>query len=60
MRKKTHSHSCRIDVYPRKGHPGKNVSPLHNGLKKSDVVKIFNRFYRDQVNELYRAVKNID
>jgi hypothetical protein len=60
MQRKTHNHSCRIDGYSKKGSAGKNVSPLHTGVKKSEVVKIFNRFYRDQVNDLYRAVKNID
>jgi hypothetical protein len=60
MPKKTYDHSCRVDgiLCSKKQGAGKKVSPLHNMPGKKEFVSVFNRFYREQVEELYRAVKN--
>ena len=59
MKKKHYIHSCEI-AGMKKRSTGKNVSPNHKSVRKKDLVNVYNRFYRDQVADLYRAVKNTD
>ena len=36
---------------------GKKVSPLHHGVNSKSVLDVYNRYYREPVSALYRAVK---
>jgi len=57
MRKK-HVHSCELDgsFYGKKRTTGKKVSPNHRSVSKKDLVKVYNKFYKDQVAALYKAI----
>ena len=44
----------------KKRSTGKKVSPNHRSVGKKDLVNVYNRFYREQVADLYRAVKGDD
>ena len=57
MKKKGFVQSCEI-AGMKKRSTGKKVSPNHKSVGKKDLVSIYNRFYRDQVADLYRAVKS--
>lgn len=37
---------------------GKHVSPNHRSVRKKDLVEVYNRFYKSQVSDLYRAVRD--
>lgn len=60
MRKKEKKHIHSVDfggsIYGKKRTTGKRVSPNHKSVKKKDLVEIYNKFYRDQVAALYKAI----
>jgi len=59
VKKKRYVQSCEITGM-RKRRTGKKVSPNHRSINKKDLVNVYNRFYRDQVADLYKAVKSLD
>lgn len=62
MKKRRHVHFCEFgNDLPKHGtSTGKKVSPLHNSKKTVTLKGIFERYYRDQVAALYRAIRNAD
>ena len=57
--KKKYTQSCSMgpaaDATERSS--GKKISPLHNrGVNRKSLASIYDKYYRDQVAELYRAV----
>jgi hypothetical protein len=57
--KKKFTHSVNMGTSAGKGKrtTGMNVSPLHNkGVSRKALTDIYNKYYRDQVSALYRAV----
>lgn len=52
MKKKRHSHSCNMPG----PNSGKNVSPMHRGVTSKAITQMYNKYYRDQVAALYRAL----
>lgn len=59
MKKKGFIQSCEISGMKKRS-TGKKVSPNHRSVGKKDLVNVYNRFYREQVADLYRAVKGDD
>lgn len=59
MKKKRYVQSCEITGM-RKSSGGKKVSPNHRSVNKKDLVSVYKRFYKDQVADLYRAVRSED
>lgn len=59
MKKKGFVQSCEI-AGMKKRSTGKKVSPNHRSVGKNDLVNVYNRFYREQVADLYRAVNGDD
>ncbi len=60
MKKKTHVHACNLggENVREKSHVGKKVSPLHNkNVDSKALASIYNKYYKDQVAALYRAIK---
>ncbi|MDP8299128.1 MAG: hypothetical protein P9L88_04420 [Candidatus Tantalella remota] len=60
MKKKTHVHACNLGSAEirKKSHVGKKVSPLHNkNVDSKALASIYNKYYKDQVSALYRAVR---
>ena len=58
MKEKRFSHSVKLkkkSLGTRKFF-GKKVSPEHNNISKESLKSVFDRCYRDQASELYRAV----
>ena len=45
-------------IYGKRHAGGKNVSPNHRSVEvdKKDLITIYNKFYKDQVAALYRAI----
>jgi hypothetical protein len=62
MRKRKYTHLCNTKgtLYGRKRSTGKNVSPNHRSIAphKKDIAELYNKFYRDQVAALYRAIRD--
>jgi len=57
VKKKGYVQSCEISGMKKRS-TGKKVSPNHKSMGKKGLVNVYNRFYRDQVADLYRAVKS--
>lgn len=59
MKKKTFLQACELgaELYGKKGGSRKKVSPIHNKVSKKNVRDVYDRFYKDQVAALYRAVQ---
>ena len=60
MSKKAYTQSCRMQEmsYQKNQSRVRNVSPAHNKINKKELVSVFNRFYKEQVADLYKAVRN--
>ncbi|MBD3380258.1 MAG: hypothetical protein GF408_07345 [Candidatus Omnitrophica bacterium] len=58
MKKKRFLHGCELNstIYGKKGGPRKKVDPVHNRVSPKDVKEVYEKFYKDQVAALYRAV----
>jgi hypothetical protein len=55
---KKHTHACNLGdpVGSRRTSIGKKVSPLHKGADRRALSEIYDKYYKDQVSALYRAV----
>ena len=53
-----HTHACNLGAPAgnRKNSIGKKVSPLHKGVDRRALSEVYNKYYKDQVSALYRAV----
>ena len=62
MRKKTkrHVHSLNLGdgTFAPKKSTSKNVSPNHKSVSRKELITVYNKFYKNQVAALYRAVHN--
>ena len=60
--KKKHIQACDLDgsIYGKKRLYKKKVSPNHKSMNKKDLMKVYNKFYRDQVSALYKAIHHTD
>ncbi len=63
MKKRNHTHSCvtPVPALGEKRFAGKNVSPNHRSVKPSrkTLKAAYNKFYKNQVEALYRAVQGM-
>ena len=59
MNKKRYVHACNTAGFtkPQRRTSGKKVSPLHVRVEERAMSEVFNRYYRDQVAALYKAVQ---
>ena len=57
--KKKYIQSCEFggSIYGKKRTTGKKVSPNHRSVSKKDLVRVYNKFYKDQVAALYKAIE---
>ena len=62
MKRKRFSHSVKMTKEGSGARKffGKKVSPEHNNVSKGSIRSVYDRFYRDQVSELYKAVMKND
>jgi len=57
MKKKNiHPVELGSSIYGKKRSTSKKVSPIHKSVSKKDLIKVYNKFYKSQVNALYRAI----
>ena len=59
MRKnKKHVQACNLNnpVTGKRQAGGKKVSPLHKGVDRRALTDMYNKYYKDQVSALYRAI----
>lgn len=56
--KKKYIQACEItgSIYGKKRAIGKRVSPNHMSVNREELAKVYNKFYKDQVTALYRAL----
>ncbi|MCK4852379.1 MAG: hypothetical protein KAS86_04615 [Candidatus Omnitrophica bacterium] len=56
--KKKYIQACEVggSIYGKKHTTEKRNTAGHGKASKKDIVKVYNRFYRDQVAALYRAI----
>ena len=56
--KKKYIQACEVggSIYGKKRPAGKGDNPGRGKASKKDLVRVYNRFYRDQVAALYRAI----
>jgi hypothetical protein len=56
--KKKFIQACEItgSIYAKKRAGGKMVSPIHMSVNREELAKVYNKFYKDQVTALYRAL----
>ena len=59
MKKKRFVQPCNISGMGKRN-IGKKVSPNHRSVNKKELLDVYNQFYRDQVADLYRAVRSTD
>jgi hypothetical protein len=59
MKKKKYIQACEIggSIYGKRRACGKKVSPLHRGVSSTNLREVYDKFYRDQVAALYRAIQ---
>ena len=57
-KKKRFIQACEIggSIYGRKRAAGKKVSPLHRSVGTKAVREVYDKYYRDQVTALYKAI----
>ena len=58
MEEKKHLQRCELNgsLYGKKRTTDKKGSTPYNGVNKDDLMKIYNKFYKNQVAALYRAI----
>ena len=58
MKKRRHIQKCAMDgtIYGKRRSTGKKVSPAHNHPDKDDLLRVYNKFYKNQAAALYRAI----
>ncbi len=58
-KKKRFIQACEIggSIYGKKRSRGKKVSPLHRSVNNGSLREVYDRFYKDQVAALYRAIQ---
>jgi len=56
--KKRHIQACELtgSIYGKKRSYDKKVSPNHKSVGKQELLQVYNKFYKDQVAALYRAI----
>jgi len=59
MKKKRFIQACEMggSIYGQKRSSGKKVSPMHNTVNKKSLMEVYDKFYKDQVSAVYKAVK---
>ncbi|MFQ5952232.1 MAG: hypothetical protein ACE5JK_02385 [Candidatus Omnitrophota bacterium] len=58
MRKKKYIQACEmgVSIYGKK--KGKKVNTRYKNVRKKDLANVYNKFFKDQVSALYRAINN--
>jgi len=58
MKKKGFIQACNISgsIYGRKNKAKRSTQHSKSSINKKEVVEVYNKFYRDQVSALYRAI----
>jgi len=58
--KKRYLQACEVggSIYGKKRQTGKQHHANVNRISKKDVVEVYNKFYKDQVAALYKAIHN--
>ncbi len=61
MKKKKHTLACDLSgsIYGKKGMGRKKVSPNHKSVGRKELTDVYDKFYKNQVAALYRAINNI-
>ncbi|HNX91307.1 MAG TPA: hypothetical protein PKY78_05735 [Candidatus Omnitrophota bacterium] len=56
--KKKFLHACSIggSIYGKIGTPKRATFQHNNKVEKKDVVEVYNKFYKNQVSALYKAI----
>jgi lysine/ornithine N-monooxygenase len=62
MKKKKYVHAVKLNTSDksRKGSTTKKVRTRYKSVNKKALSDIFDKYYKNQVNALYRAVNDID
>jgi hypothetical protein len=57
MKKKRYIQACEVNgsMYGKKT-KGRRASVNHENIRKKDLIDVYNRFFKDQVEALYRAI----
>ena len=59
MKKKKYIQACEIggSMYGKRK-PSKRLNANRKGVRKEDLASVYNKFFKDQVAALYKAINN--
>jgi len=61
MKKRKHIQACELgeSIYGKKSKSRRAAGFKSGGSSKKELMKVYNKFYKDQVSALYKAIHNI-